>query len=50
VCSVANGTYTTEGLACNRVQPGSGSAVIHIRNTNASSALNGTIVISVVVF
>jgi hypothetical protein len=50
VCSVANGTNTTEGLACNRVQPGSGSAVIHIRNTNASSALNGTIVISVVVF
>jgi hypothetical protein len=50
MCSVANGTNTTEGLACNRVQPGSGSAVIHIRNTNASSVLNGTIVISVVVF
>jgi hypothetical protein len=50
MASVANGTNTTEGLAVNRVQPGSGSAVIHIRNTNASTALNGTIVISVVVF
>lgn len=44
--SVANGTNTTEGLAVNRVQPGAGSVVIHVRNTNASSALNGTIVIS----
>jgi hypothetical protein len=47
--SVANGTNTTEGLAVNRVQPGSGSVVIHIRNTHASAALNGTIVISFVV-
>lgn len=46
----ANGTNTTEGLAINRVQPGAGSAVIHIRNTNASVALNGTIVISVFVY
>lgn len=45
LCSVANGTNTTEGLAVNRVQPGAGSAVIHIRNTHASAALNGTIVI-----
>lgn len=44
--SVANGTNTTEGLAVNRVQPAAGSAVIRIRNTHASSALNGTIVIS----
>lgn len=44
--SVGNGTNTTEGLAVNRVQPASGSCVIRIRNTHASSALNGTIVIS----
>lgn len=44
--SVANGTNTTEGLAVNRVQPANGSCVIRIRNTHASSALNGTIVIS----
>lgn len=47
--SVANGTNTTEGLAVNRVQPAAGSAVIHIRNTHASAALNGTIVISFMV-
>jgi hypothetical protein len=44
--SVANGTNTTEGIAVNRVQPAAGSVVIKIRNTHASSALNGTIVIS----
>lgn len=44
--SVANGTNTTEGLAVNRVQPSAGSCVIHIRNTHASSALNGTIAIA----
>ncbi len=49
MCSVANGSNTTEGLAVNRVQPGVGSAIIHIRNT-AGGSLNGTIVISVVVF
>jgi hypothetical protein len=47
--SVANGTNTTEGLAINRVQAGAGSVVIRVRNTHASSALNGTIVISFVV-
>ncbi len=47
--SVGNGTNTTEGLAVNRVQPGAGSVVVHIRNTNASSALNGTLKISFVV-
>lgn len=46
----ANGTNTTEGLAVNRVQPAAGSAVIHIRNTHASAALNGTIVVSVFVY
>jgi hypothetical protein len=44
--SVANGTNTTEGIAVNRVQPAAGSCVIRIRNTHASSALNGTIVIA----
>ncbi len=44
--SVDNGTNTTEGLAVNRVTPGSGSVVIRIRNTHASSALNGTIKIN----
>lgn len=44
--SVANGTNTTEGLAVNRVQPAAGSCVIKIRNTHASAALNGTIVVS----
>lgn len=44
-----NGTNTTEGLAVNRVTPGAGSATIRVRNTHASSALNGTIVITFVV-
>lgn len=43
--SVANGTNTTEGMAVNRVQPASGSAVVHVRNTG-SGVWNGTIVIS----
>ena len=44
-----NGTNTTEGLAINRVTPGSGSVVILVRNTHASSALNGTIKVNFVV-
>jgi hypothetical protein len=44
--SVTNGTNTTEGLAVNRVTPAAGSAVIHIRNTHATVALNGTIKIN----
>jgi hypothetical protein len=47
---VGNGTNTTEGLSVNRVQPSSGSCIIRVRNTNASVALNGTILISGVVF
>lgn len=47
--TVANGTNTTVGIAVNRVTAGAGSATILIRNTHASSALNGTIVISFVV-
>lgn len=46
VPTVGNGDNTTEGLAVNRVQPGNGSVVIHIRNTHASAALNGKIVVS----
>jgi hypothetical protein len=47
--SVANGTNTTEGVAVNRVQPSSGQVVIRVRNTHASAALNGTLVINVLV-
>lgn len=47
--SVDNGTNTTAGLAVGRVTPGAGSVVILIRNTHASAALNGTIVISFLV-
>lgn len=43
LATVDNGTNTTEGLAINRVTPGAGSVVIRVRNTHASSALNGTI-------
>jgi hypothetical protein len=46
VVNVAQGTNTTEGLAVNRITPAAGSAVIRIRNTHASAALNGTIKIS----
>ncbi len=44
--SVDNGTNTTEGLAVNRVTPGAGTCTIHVRNTHASAALNGTIVVN----
>ena len=46
VASADNGTNTTEGIAINRITPGSGSATIRVRNTHASSALNGTIKIN----
>lgn len=41
--TVQQGTNTTEGLSVQRITPGSGSVVILVRNTHASSALNGTI-------
>lgn len=47
--SVDNGTNTTEGLAVNRVTPSANTAVIRIRNTHATVALNGTIKISFMV-
>lgn len=43
LASADNGSNTTEGIAINRVTPGTGSVVIHVRNTNASVAWNGTI-------
>lgn len=50
VASVDNGTNTTEGVAVNRVTPGNGSVTIRVRNTHASSALNGTLKINFAVF
>ena len=44
--SVAPGTNTTAGLVVAEVIPANGSATIKIKNTHASAALNGTIVIS----
>jgi hypothetical protein len=45
-----NGTNTTEGVSPFRVQPGAGSVVIHVRNGHATTALNGTILVSFIVF
>jgi hypothetical protein len=47
--SVYNGTNTTAGLTVCEVTPAAGSCNIKIKNTNAG-ALNGTIVISFIVF
>ena len=49
LASADNGTNTTEGLAINRVTPGAGSVVIHVRNTHATVALNGTIKVNFLV-
>jgi len=49
IATVQNGTNTTEGLSVQRVQPAAGSVVIRVRNTHASSALNGTIVVKFLV-
>lgn len=46
VASAANGTNTTEGLSVQRIQPAAGSVVIRVRNSHATVALNGTIVVS----
>jgi hypothetical protein len=43
LCSVGNGTNTTVGPSLAGVTPGAGSLVVVVRNTHASSALNGTI-------
>lgn len=44
-CSVGNGTNTTVGVAPDGITPAAGSVVIKVRNTHASAALNGTIVL-----
>lgn len=46
LASVATGTNTTAGLVVDEVTPGAGSATIVVTNRHASSALDGTIVIS----
>ena len=46
LASVDQGTNTTEGIDVQRVTPGANQVVIVVRNTHASAALNGTIVIS----
>jgi hypothetical protein len=43
LATAGNGTNTTEGVAIHRVTPGSGSVVIHVRNTHASAAWNGSV-------
>ena len=46
MASVASGTNTTAGLVVAEVTPAAGSCTIKVKNTHASSALDGTIVIS----
>ena len=48
-CRYMGGTNTTVGPAVVTVTPAAGSVVINVRNTHASSALNGTIVVDFVV-
>jgi hypothetical protein len=48
--SVGNGTNTTVGPSLAGVTPVAGSVTIVVRNTHASSALNGTIKIAFAVF
>lgn len=50
LASVGNGTNTTVGPAVVSITPAAGSVTIVIRNTHASSALNGTIKIAFAVF
>jgi hypothetical protein len=47
--TIANGTNTTLYAVAHSVQPAAGSVVFKIRNAHASVALNGTLVIGVVV-
>ena len=47
--SLANGTNTTAGGVIERMQPSANQVVITVRNTHASAALNGTLVISYLV-
>lgn len=47
--SIANGTNTTLYAVPHSVQPAAGSVTFKVRNAHASVAINGTLVISVVV-
>lgn len=47
--SAHNGTSTQASLATGEAKPAAGSAVLTVSNTHASEALNGTIVIDVLV-
>lgn len=47
--SVGSGTNTTVGLALDGVKAAAGSVVILVRNTHATAALNGTILVDFVV-
>lgn len=47
--SLTNGTNTIAPIYAHSITPGSGSATIKVRNAHASSALNGTILISFIV-
>ena len=47
--SAHNGTSTQGTLATGEAKPGAGTATITVTNTHASDALNGTIVIDVLV-
>ena len=49
LAAVLNGTNTTAGIAVTTVTPAAGSVVIKVKNTHASSALNGTIKVAFVV-
>jgi hypothetical protein len=44
--SASQGTNTTEGLAINRITPAAGSVVIRVRNTHATVAFNGSVIVS----
>lgn len=46
LASVCSGTNTTAGLDLQEITPANGSVVIKVKNTHATAALNGTIVIS----
>lgn len=42
-CSVGQGSNTTDGPTVMTITPAAGSVVIKVKNTHASSALNGTL-------
>lgn len=50
LASIANGTNSAGEPVLERVTPGAGSVVIVVRNRHAANALNGTLVISGIVW